>query len=306
MPVFEEFPYTNFHELNLDWLIRELLKIKAGIIDTESLKQYRIFDQVKYYIDGVNGDDDNPGTSAKPFRTLDRFMKLSEQYSAIEGHIIEAGSYRITDGSTMSGLDVRILGDVAGVNVYLHGDDDVDYYHVFNSHLHLENITAYVQNGANVNGNIIGVNAVIALYNASLPEGRIECNGGELIIQIGTVKRCILHNSFGRFYRTTIANTDPAANGYDFVNSFVEMQKNNYTTALTADGASNAIINAVASHIAMRGTFASPASTGTRYYNAVQASYCTILLNSTVESVLDASCVAASDLTKNLKQTITE
>ena len=69
MPVFEEFPYTNFHELNLDWIISELKKIREGTIDTSGLVQYRALDLVPYYIDGVNGDDENPGTAAKPFRT---------------------------------------------------------------------------------------------------------------------------------------------------------------------------------------------------------------------------------------------
>lgn len=31
MPVFEEFPYTNFHELNLDWIIKEIKEMRADL-----------------------------------------------------------------------------------------------------------------------------------------------------------------------------------------------------------------------------------------------------------------------------------
>lgn len=304
MPVFEEFPYTNFHELNLDWLICELKKIKAGIIDTDGLKQYRVFDQVKYYIDGVSGDDENPGTASKPFRTLDRFMKLAEQYSAIEGHIIEAGSYRITDGSTMSGLDVRIFGDVAGVDVYLHGDD-VDYYHVLNSHLRLQDVTVYVQNGGNTHGNIIGVNSVIALNNVALPYGGVECNGGELIIETASVQYCNVHNGYGRFYKCTILNTDPNVNAYDLINSMVEFRAgNNYTTALTADGTTNAVISARACHLAIRSHFVSSVTTGQRYYSALAASFCTILMDASTSSDYGQYAVTPGDITRNIYEIV--
>lgn len=304
MPVFEEFPYTNFHELNLDWLIGELKKIKAGIIDTEGLEQYRVFDQVPFYIDGVSGDDENPGTASKPFRTLDRFMKLAEQYSAIEGHFISAGSYRLTSGSTIAGLDLKLIGDVAGVKVYLHGDDDTDVYHVFNSHLRLQNVEAYVQNGGDINGSIIGVNSVIALEDANFTNGTLQCNGGELQVQTGSVGSCSLHNGNGRFYHCTITNTDPTKDAYEFKNSLVEMQIRNYTTPLDGDGTDNAVINARGCFLAIRGQMDSAATSGHRYYNEIISQYSLILIKDTVETDLDQYTVATSDLTANLKQTI--
>ena len=30
MPLYENFPYTNFHELNLDWLVKKVAKLEAA------------------------------------------------------------------------------------------------------------------------------------------------------------------------------------------------------------------------------------------------------------------------------------
>ena len=42
MPVFENFPYTNFHELNLDWLLNKVkeLEEKIGEDLNEEIIQY--------------------------------------------------------------------------------------------------------------------------------------------------------------------------------------------------------------------------------------------------------------------------
>ena len=37
MGIFEHFPYTNFHDLNLDWIIQELEKLSADVQDFISI-----------------------------------------------------------------------------------------------------------------------------------------------------------------------------------------------------------------------------------------------------------------------------
>ena len=32
MAMFENFPYTNLHELNIDWIIKELERVKQGTV----------------------------------------------------------------------------------------------------------------------------------------------------------------------------------------------------------------------------------------------------------------------------------
>lgn len=371
MPVFEEFPYTNFHELNLDWILAEIKKLRAdfaefvgghtityadpiqwsiltaypaytivldnlgnaymtiqdtpagtpltdtdywmqignfyGYVDAmlDTVRHYSAFEQPKYYINSTTGSDDNPGTAALPFATIDKFMALSDQYSAIECHITGAGDYRVTGRSTIAGLDVRIYGDVPDINIYLHGDDSVDYYHVLNSHLRLQDVTVYVQNGGNTHGNIIGVNAVIALNNVALPYGGLECNGGELIIETASVQYCTVHNGYGRFYKCRILNTDPDKNAYDLVNSMIEFRAgNNYTTALTADGTTNAVISARACHLAIRSYFVSSATTGQRYYAALSASFCTILMDASTSADYGQYTVTPGDTTRNIYEIV--
>ena len=35
-PIFEDFPYTNFHELNIDWLLEVIQTMDAEIDDLEA------------------------------------------------------------------------------------------------------------------------------------------------------------------------------------------------------------------------------------------------------------------------------
>ena len=38
MGVFEYFPYTNFHDLNLDWIVQKLEKLTGDVRDFISIK----------------------------------------------------------------------------------------------------------------------------------------------------------------------------------------------------------------------------------------------------------------------------
>lgn len=50
MPVFETFPYTNFHELNLDWLLATTKKLE----NTVDAQNKVIADAVKYMKDNIS------------------------------------------------------------------------------------------------------------------------------------------------------------------------------------------------------------------------------------------------------------
>ena len=50
MPLFDEFPYTNFHELNLDWIIKSVKQQKDSIDELISVLRYAlkpVFDTAK-------------------------------------------------------------------------------------------------------------------------------------------------------------------------------------------------------------------------------------------------------------------
>ena len=56
MGIFNHFPYTNFHEINLDWIIEEVKKL---VVDFENLdKDYEEFKQYVYdYFNNLNVEE---------------------------------------------------------------------------------------------------------------------------------------------------------------------------------------------------------------------------------------------------------
>lgn len=63
MGLFEHFPYTNFHDLNLDWIIKALkdLDIKVDTIEdrvTDAAKEY-VDDRIAYFVSGPMQDMKN-------------------------------------------------------------------------------------------------------------------------------------------------------------------------------------------------------------------------------------------------------
>lgn len=50
MGVFEQFPYSNFHELNADWLIKELLKLKTSVEQFVAINALKYADPIQWNI----------------------------------------------------------------------------------------------------------------------------------------------------------------------------------------------------------------------------------------------------------------
>lgn len=50
MPVFEEFPYTNFHELNLDWILKEMKELDQNVKDLISADIIKYADPIQWSI----------------------------------------------------------------------------------------------------------------------------------------------------------------------------------------------------------------------------------------------------------------
>ena len=153
-----EFPYTNIHELNLDWLIKKVATLEKSVEQMSNV-QHRAFERMNYYIDGVNGNDNNDGTETRPFRTLNKFMELTKEYSVIEGHIMSSGTYEADGYSTIGGCDIRIYGETSGISVYFVGNE-YGTLNVLNSHFRVEHVSFDVRS----NGRIVGVNTVFNYF----------------------------------------------------------------------------------------------------------------------------------------------
>lgn len=50
MPVFEEFPYTNFHELNLDWILKEMKELDQNVKDLIASDIIKYADPIQWSI----------------------------------------------------------------------------------------------------------------------------------------------------------------------------------------------------------------------------------------------------------------
>ena len=50
MAIFENFPYTNVHELNLDWIIKTVKELGLKVDDLDDIVNNKIDEYVKEYI----------------------------------------------------------------------------------------------------------------------------------------------------------------------------------------------------------------------------------------------------------------
>ena len=371
-----EFPYTNIHELNLDWLIRAIRKLysdfetfaneqsikyadpiewsllseylkntvvmdgdgtiyiskqdvpKGTPLDNEDYwfrlgniddilsrldaleaeianikPQNRMTHFKEYYINNTTGDDNYDGlTEATAFKTINKFLSMSDQFSQIAGHFVHSGDYEATGFDTITDCDIRMFGDVSDVTIIMpgRGDDEGMGINILNSHFRVESANLVVKNGARVDGNLIGVNTVINLSDVNFENGTVECYGGEFNCVRTNLQRMICHNSFVRIHHAYIMNTDPDINAYTFANCTVEMRSSCTTEPLTADSETNAVIKATGSHIAIMTTFISDTTSGHRYYVPIDAGYCSFIIEGiTYTHIGDNTCFVADHFVAN-------
>lgn len=146
----------------------------------------RYFNNFRYYIDGVNGNDDNDGlTSETAFKTLDKFLEQSNTKGDIRCYITSAGVYTFSKKMLVD-TTVHITGNVSGI-IINNPNDTWTFYHC---HLNLENITlryngnedAYIEDGSLVTNNCViecpykGYNANINLKNTTINQIRLEAS----------------------------------------------------------------------------------------------------------------------------------
>ena len=93
-----KYPYTDFHELNLDWFIGQMAKIEEGC-NCENIGTVKY-----YYVDATYGDNNNDGeTASTAFKTLAHALKL------INEGVKDLGVYFVTSGTYTIPNDLRTL-----------------------------------------------------------------------------------------------------------------------------------------------------------------------------------------------------
>lgn len=106
MGLFDQFPYTNFHELNLDWIIEEMKKLREDFnnlpeeIIEKLLANFRLGNFINVKLLGAKGDGIADDTAIIQ-NALDKFKAV----------FIPAGTYKIT--TLFINTDNTILGENA-------------------------------------------------------------------------------------------------------------------------------------------------------------------------------------------------
>ena len=150
MPVFETFPYTNFHELNLDWILGEVKKWQGvydgipteidkylknvGSLHTHTMTGYRI------YVGGITGDDKNDGiTPSRPVKTLAQAFNIFNGHTAVGTiDIIEQGEYLIPD-ATIGACEFHLNARCPNVTIkWLEDPANTTLKTIYNAYVHLQ------------------------------------------------------------------------------------------------------------------------------------------------------------------------
>lgn len=116
------------------------LSEKVGAIDEEleKVKYKDIGVRKAYYVNAQTGSDDNEGTEASPFQTIQKAYEesLTNGYYDVNIYLMSAGNYYLDD-RRITNLSMHILGRVAGVKLKI--GDGVNYTpYIYNCYLHIE------------------------------------------------------------------------------------------------------------------------------------------------------------------------
>ena len=224
MPVFENFPYTNFHELNLDYILKEIKDLKEET-ERPAVKGAKIKNHTRYYIDGVNGKDDNPGTAGAPFKTIDRFLDLSDEYSELRCYIVEPGTYKIRKGDNFSDINIHITATAANVVLDFCPTSTETEVSGYNCHWNLQGKSSaekMVITGHDISGNLLQTLYFdMSLINFTRCDLQIYFRsfGGAVFIADSTINRINLNSAYFTISDNThISNTDPDIVPLYFVN----------------------------------------------------------------------------------------
>lgn len=117
MALFEQFPYANFHELNLDWTIKTVKELSDKWANTDpdelerelknyvdeqvgalgQLKHEHAYNSIEIYVDCVNGSNVNgDGTLAHPYYSIAKALEIMDQTGAgLVIKLVSSGVYTI-------------------------------------------------------------------------------------------------------------------------------------------------------------------------------------------------------------------
>ena len=76
------------------------------------------YDNIDFYVDGINGDDLNNGDSTHPFKTFNRFLEEFKNYAEIRCHFIgTANEYTMNTIETFNSIGLHLMNDSENANI---------------------------------------------------------------------------------------------------------------------------------------------------------------------------------------------
>lgn len=255
--------------------------------DISNLEQFRASTSKRYYVDRVNGNDDNDGrTQETAFKTLDRFFKLSKQYTDIRCYLVSPGIYPVTEFNSFSSMAVHITPLVSNCIVMFIVENALPFY---NTYWHLEGLdlnnklTFEAVNSNNEYVVIGGENNTFyarnCIFNSPLT---FSCSFISLVTS--AIKQVIFNTTLFVLNATPIINTDNTISPLTFANSKGRLTGSlQGTFELSSEGVSGSFIQCENSNILLG--WNCPALTN-KYYQFINMTLGSII--HTTETILNS------------------
>lgn len=137
MAFFDKYPYTDFHELNLDWLIAQMKALEEHVDNTYQELYNELSHDLKGYI------DDEIASILSEFTTLKaQFIILQQQFTDLK-NVFDAYELEIND--KIVALNLRITNEIQGVN------DRTDVLIASNNQFLLDTMSEHLRNMTVIN-----------------------------------------------------------------------------------------------------------------------------------------------------------
>ena len=108
MGFFDKYPYTDFHELNLDWLLAQMKALEKHVDDTYQNLYDTLSQDLKAYV------DEEIASVLAEFTVLKaEFVNLSQQFTQLTNVF---NAYEAEINSKIDDINARITAEIQGVN----------------------------------------------------------------------------------------------------------------------------------------------------------------------------------------------